>query len=176
MIASTGLILNPGDRTTPEYLAHLKEAVNANINPVKYLSIDPGKSNGICGYDAKCYTMFMLTIQADDMTMFLHQFDNVKVCVVEDFKLYPGKMKSQIYSDMETSRVIGRIETWAETHEVELVKQLAAVKPNAYAWIGEKALPKSNKKNHVMDAHAHFMYYAITRQLIPPNSFMKKPS
>jgi len=166
----------PGERLSKEYLEHLKEAVNAPENPVNYLSIDPGKANGVCGYDAKHYLVFMLTIQAVDMNLFIHQFEQVKTCIIEDFKLYPNKTRAQHYSDMETSRVIGRVESWAELKKVELVKQGATVKATGYAWIGEKPLPKSNVRNHMMDAHVHFMYWAVRKGFINAKDLLKRSS
>lgn len=159
-----GVIANivPGEKLTPEWLEHFNEAVNTKMNPVVYLSIDPGKANGICGYDTKYYLMFMLTVQADDMVMFLDQFKQLKLCVIEDFKLYPNKTKEQIYSDMETSRVIGRAESWARHKDIALIKQPAHIKTTGYKWLGEKPLPKSNKRNHQMDAHVHFTYWGVT--------------
>jgi len=164
----------PAERLTEEYLAHLKETVNATENPVNYLAIDPGKANGVCGYDEKFYLVFMLTIQAADMNLFVHQFDNIKTCIIEDFKLYPNKTRTQHYSDMETSRVIGRVESWAELKDVELVKQGATIKTTAYAWLGEKPLPKHNPKNHMMDAHAHFVYWAVRKGFINARDLLKR--
>lgn len=162
------------NRLTKEYLEHLKEAVNSPLNPVTYLAIDPGKSNGICAYDAKFYLVFMLTIQADDMTMFLDQFDKIEKCVMENYLVYPQKATDHVYSSLETPRVIGRIESWAERKKITLITQPASIKPTAYKWIGKKPLPKSNPRNHEMDAHAHFMYWAVSRGMIPAESLLKR--
>ncbi|MFY3742113.1 MAG: hypothetical protein HMLIMOIP_002577 [Candidatus Nitrosomirales archaeon] len=164
----------PGERVTKEYLVRLEEIVNADINPVEYLGIDPGKSNGVCGYDNKYYLLFMLTIHADDMILFMHQFKKVKKCIIEDYKVYPNKAKDHIYSSLETPRVIGRIETWAKTNEVELIKQPASIKSTAYKWLGQEPLPKSNKMNHQVDAHAHFIYWGIKTGRIDIRSLIKK--
>jgi hypothetical protein len=139
----------------------LSAIVNQEHNPVKYLGIDPGGSNGVCGYDAKFYLIFMYTIKAADMIDFLDQFKTIDECVIEDYLLYPNKSKEQVYSDMETSRIIGRVEYWAERHDVKLIKQGASIKKTGYAWIGRKPLPKSNPFNHELDAHVHFMYWAV---------------
>ena len=163
-------------RLTPEYLANLSSVVNAEENPVIYLGIDPGKANGVCGYDAKYYVMFMLTIQADDMNMFINQFTKVKTCIIEDYRIFPGKEKQHIYSSLETPRVIGRVEAWAETNKIELVKQGAHIKETGYKWIGAKPLPKSNKNNHKLDAHVHFMYWAVKSRLINAAELLKRPS
>jgi hypothetical protein len=160
-------MLLPNGKITPEFLVQLKELVNADINPVRYLSIDPGKSNGVCAYDAKFYLALpMLTVQEDDMIELLDQFEHIDTCIVEDFVLYPNKSTEQQYSDMETSRVIGRIEAWAKHKNVKLVKQLASVKKNGYMWAGKKPLPKSNPLNHALDAHIHFIYWAVRTRKI----------
>lgn len=166
----------PDGRLTEKYLEFFKESVNADANPVVYLSGDPGKANGICGYDAKYYLLFMLTIHADDIVQFLEIFDHVKICIIEDYLLYPNKAKKQIYSDMETSRVIGRFEAWADRKLIELIKQPASIKPTGYAWIGKKQLSKSNPDNHKMDAHVHFMYWAIKNGKIDVGKLLKKES
>lgn len=169
------ILTPPGTRLDEKYLTHLKSVVNTDVNPIKYLAIDPGKANGICGYDEKYYLQFMLTIQADDMSMFLHQFDKIDTCVVEDYVLYPNKAKQQVYSDMETPRVIGRIEMWAELKKVKIAKQKALVKATGYRWLGKKPLPKSNKQNHEMDAHVHFIFWAVYHNRISADTLLTKP-
>jgi hypothetical protein len=171
-----GVIVSTEGRLTEEWLRHLNEAVNAEHNPVKYLGIDPGKSNGICGYDDKFYPQFMLTVLADDMVMFMHQFKKVETCVIENYILYPNKSKEQRYSDMQTSRVIGRVEHWAEVRKVNLVKQPAAVKASGYAFIGKKPLPKSDKRNHELDAHVHLMYWAVSKGKIDAKTLLRVPN
>lgn len=171
---NTDLVLLPGQQTTPEFLALLNSVVNSGPNYVAYLAIDPGKANGVCGYTETGDLVFMLTVQANDMTMFLKQFNTVKNCIIENFKLFPNKARQQIYSDMETSRVIGRVETWAQLNDVKLIKQMSNVKATGYAWIGEKPLPKSNKMNHQLDAHVHFIYWAVRNGLINIQQLIKK--
>lgn len=156
------------EELTEENCIHLISTVNAPHNPVKYLAIDPGKANGICGYDEKFYLAFMHTIREEDMQKYLDCFATLATVIVEDFVLYPNKSKEQIYSDMLTSRVIGRIEGWAARNNIKLVKQPASIKKAGYLWIGKKPLPKSNPQNHKMDAHVHGMYWAIRNKLVDP--------
>lgn len=153
-------------RLTEKQFEQYKEAFNATENPAVYMGIDPGKSNGVCVYDERYYLLAMLTIHADDINMFINNLEHIKICVVEDFVLYPTKAQKQHYSDMETSRVIGRIEAWAERAGVELVKQLATIKTTGYLWIGQKPPKKSDPKNHMMDANVHFMYWAVKNNKI----------
>lgn len=167
-------LVKSGERLSKEFLVKHTEIFNEEKNPVLYLGIDPGKDNGVCGYDAKFYLQFMFTINADDMTMFLHAFKNIKTCVIEDYLLYPNKAGDQIYSSMETSRVIGRVEAWAEHNNVELIKQGASIKKTGYLWIGKKPPSKSDPRRHEMDGHIHFMYWAIKSGRVPAESLLLK--
>lgn len=151
---------------TPEFKEHLSSAFNSEINPVKYLAIDPGKINGVCGYDAKYYLNFMYSIPETDMPIFLELFNYVDKCIVENFLLYPNKALQQTYSSMVTSRVIGRIEHWASVKNIELIKQNATIKKTGYAWIGQKPPSKSNPRNHELDANVHFIYWAVKNRKI----------
>lgn len=160
-------------RVTEQGLTHLKEAANAEANPVKYLGIDPGGTNGVCGYDGRFYLIFMYNIKAPDMTDFVEVFEHLDTIVIEDFKLYPNKAKQQFYSDMQTSRIIGGIETWARLKKVTVVKQGANIKDTGYKWIGKKPLPKINSRNHQMDAHVHFMYWAISNKKVDPGKLLE---
>jgi hypothetical protein len=168
------VLTEPGKRLTEDDLAQVKALVNNWVNPVKYLAIDPGKANGVCGYDVHFDLMFMMSIQSIDMNLFLHQFKMVDKCVCEGYKLYPNKIRSQIYSDLETPRVIGRIENWAEIKKVELIMQPATVKKTGYLWIGKKPLPKSDPKNHQLDAHVHFMFWAVKGGHISATELLKR--
>lgn len=159
---------------TPERLKQYHETVNGTHNPVLYLSIDPGKANGVCGYDAKFYPVFMATIKSLDLLIFLKQFEQLQKLIMEGYRVYPGKEKAHIYDDLETPRVIGRVEAYCETNDVNLVMQPATVKSTAYLWIGEKPLPKSNPLNHQMDAHAHFMFWAIKNGKIAAAELLKR--
>ena len=141
----------------------LCEVVNTPTRPVVYLGVDPGKSNGVCGFDAQFKLMGMWTVMENDILTFLRQFKNIKTCVIENYRLYTNKAFQQAHSDMLTSRVIGRFEAWAEINNLELIKQGANIKPIGYKFIGKKALPKSNKLNHAMDAYVHFVYWAVRK-------------
>lgn len=169
MISSTAQ-----NRLSAEDFARINEMVNIPANPVIYLGIDPGESNGVCGYDSRFYLQFMSTIYFEDMTKFLHQFDHINTCVIEGYKVYPNKAQQHVYSDLKTPRVIGRVESWAEVKDINLIRQPATVKAIGYKWIGEKPLPKSNPQNHAMDAHVHFMYWAVRHGKINAADLLRK--
>lgn len=159
-----------------EGLEKIKAYVNNSFNPLVYLSIDPGESNGVTAYDEKAYLQLMVTVPWERMTAFLEIFENVNQCVYEDYRMYPQKTKDHIYSDLKTTRVIGRIESWSERKSIPLIKQGAHIKKTAYLWLGKKSLPKSNPKNHEWDAHAHFTYWAVQKKLIDPAELLKRDS
>lgn len=147
---------------TEESLASFSEAVNSKMNPVIYLSIDPGHYTGICGYDEKCYPQFMYVVASKDVSRFLRCFTKIQKLIYEGYWLFPNKAPQQSYSNMETPRVIGRIEDWAEDHPgVELIKQKPGDKKSGYAFLGKKPPSKASNKNDTSDAHVHFIYWAV---------------
>lgn len=151
---------------TEDQIERLERFVNNDVNAVKYLALDPGKTTGACGYDKNYYLQFMYVVSEDMMVRFLNLFNYIDKCIIEDFKLYPNKAKKQIYSDFPASRVIGNVEFWTGSNGIELVKQGAHLKDTGYKFIGKKPLPKTNPMNHPMDAHVHFMYWAVTHNKI----------
>lgn len=142
-------------------LLSMKEAFNTEKNPIKYLSIDPGNKNGVCGYDEKLYPQFMFTVRDVDMVQFINLFEKLDICIIEDYRIFAHKLKVHANSKVETLRIIGKVEGWAETKGITLIKQPSKIKPTGYAWIKKKPLPKSDPKNHSLDAHVHFMYWAV---------------
>jgi hypothetical protein len=161
---------------TEAELENLKLRVNDAENPIKYLSIDPGKSNGICGYNADCKLMMMWTVMEENVLDFLNQFDNLERCIIEDFILYSNKAFEQIGSNMLTSRVIGRVEGWAVRKDIPLTKQKAAIKPTGYRFIGKKPLPKSHRLHHALDAHVHFVFWAVGKGKIQAGDLLNNRS
>lgn len=156
MIVSTGV-----DGLSTEFLTNLNEVANNELNPIKYLSCDPGNLNGFCGYDEKYYLQFMMSIPHTDVVKFINQFKNVKVCVIESYRVYAHKAQQHINSDLLTPKIIGRVETWTELNDIQLITQPASIKTTGYKWVGKKPLPHSNPMNHALDAHIHFMYWAV---------------
>ncbi len=168
------MIFDDNGRITQEGFEKLKSLANNDLNPIFYLSIDPGKSNGITGYDAKCYLQFMWTIHEADLVEFLECFKRTSLTVIESYRVYSHKATQHVNSDLITSRVIGRVEHWAESNGITLMPQAASVKTTGYKWAGKKPLPKSNPMNHALDAHVHFIYFAVKRGLLNAADLLKK--
>lgn len=173
MTANTGLVLFPGDRTTDAFLERLRSVVNSELNPVKFLAIDPGTSNGVCLYDARYYLVSMMTVHAEDLDEFIEQFEQLDTIICEDYKVYRHKANAHVFSDLQTPRAIGGIESFCRRKKVKLVKQLASNKPTGYAFLGKKPLPKSDPKNHQMDAHVHFIFWAVKNNLIDIKTLLR---
>ncbi len=169
------MIFDSEGRVTKEGFTKLKELVNDPLNPVIFLSFDPGKGTGVTGYDAKYYMQFMWTLHEADVVKFLACFEKVSLVVMESYRVFAHKAKEHIGSDLLTSRVIGRIEHWVETIGATLVTQQSSIKDTGYKWAKKKPLPKSNPLNHALDAHIHFIYFAVRRGFINLNSIHKKP-
>jgi len=157
-----------------DILDKFTELVNNNLTPIIYLAIDPGKFNGVCGYDEKYQLHFMHVVASTDMTKFIRAFNNVTTCIIEDFKLYPNKAFEQAYSDMETPRVIGRVEDWATMRDIRVIKQGASIKKTGYLWLGKTPPSKSSNQNDPMDAHVHFIYWAVMHNKINAIDLLKK--
>ena len=92
--------------------------------------------------------------------------DNV-ILVIEDYLLYANKAESQIYSRMETSKLIGIIQHWCWTHDIPYCMQPAAHVKQRWAdpILEHKGFIK--KKNgrydvceHTRDSMRHAIHYA----------------
>ncbi len=139
---------------------------------ITYIAIDPGKGNGICGYDTDYKPQFMLTLHEKDIVAFLRLFQNIEFCIMENYRVRPVKYSHE-GSDIETLRVMGRIEGWAARNRISLIKQMPNVKSTGYKWIGKSPLPRSNMMNHALDAHVHFMYWAVRTGRIPAEKLVE---
>lgn len=159
---------------TEEYLKILSEFVNNEENPIVYISIDPGESNGVCGYNAKGNLLFMTTIKHEDLLKFLRIFKKIIRCITEDYRIYEHKANQHVNSRVLTLRVIGRIEDWCELNDIHLTLQPATIKATGYMWIGKKPLPKSNPANHKWDANVHFVYWAVRNGIIRAADLLRK--
>ena len=92
---------------------------------------------------------------------------NNVILVIEDYLLYANKAESQIYSRMETSKLIGIIQHWCWTHEVPYCMQPAAQVKQRWAdpilehkgYIKKKN-GKYNVCEHTRDSMRHAIHYA----------------
>lgn len=135
---------------------------------VRYLSVDPGESNGLCGYDIDGRLLWMATTKLRDLARFIEELRNVHTCIIEDYKIHPHKAQDHIYKDVVAIRAIGKIENWIERYNIKEFKQPNKHKTTGYQYMGKKPPPKSDPRRHELDAHAHFLYWGVNSKLINP--------
>ena len=143
---------------------------------VNYISIDPGHTSGVCGYDKNCNLVFMLTVDKDNIVGFLEDEVNtghVHTVIYEEYAVFPNKAQQHVYNPLHTVRVIGAIQSWALRKKLHIHGQKSSIKPTAYRMLGVKPLPKSDPQNHSLDAHAHFTFWAVKNKKLDPRKLIK---
>jgi len=132
-----------------------------------YLACDPGKATGWATWDDKGNPLDMGTVwNYDELHDLLAAFPiTIKVVIVEDFKLFGKRAKSQIGSRMPASLSIGRIETFAKLWGASLVKQPSGVKEIAEKLTGHSTKGMDHSKTHVIDAYNIGEYWLIKNKI-----------
>ncbi len=131
-----------------------------------YLSIDPGKTSGWVTWDSNGNMLKQGQTKGPiEFESLLEELsDSVRVAVVEDFTLYRSHALQQSGSKMETSKLIGVIESWCRRNDVNLVMQPASILSIAQLWSGVK-MPKNHAKSHWVSAYNHGYYYLIKKNI-----------
>lgn len=132
-----------------------------------YLALDPGKATGWSTWDKRGIFLDKGTVwDYDELHDLLAGFPiTIKVVIVEDFKLFGNKAKSQIGSRMPASLSIGRIETFAKLWGAKLVKQPSHVKSIAERLTGQSTKGMDHSKTHVIDAYNAGEYWLIQNKI-----------
>lgn len=92
------------------------------LPPEKLFAIDPGET---CGYAVFWYGDLHRAEQDKDITKYIFGYKPY-ILVYEDYKIYPGKLKSHSFSDIPTLKVIGAIEYICHKEGIKVIKQLAS--------------------------------------------------
>lgn len=88
-------------------------------------------------------------------------FGGVRLLVVEDWALYPWKLKQLGWDKCRTARGIGAIELICRLSKTELVLQPAAIKKTAVAAGAEELfLSPLHENRHANDAIMHGVFYS----------------
>jgi hypothetical protein len=91
---------------------------------------------------------------------------HVDVAVIEKFVLYPSKAKSQAWSPMATSEMIGAMKWIAQRAHVPVVEQGADIKNPTRRQCKARHLKwKDNKSGHASDAILHLQHFLIRNEL-----------
>ena len=138
------------------------------------LVIDPGdKTNGWAKFDLATGAVhgFGEVKGRDNLLKFLRGDEDTTKLLIEEFKLFGHKAKQQSGSAMETTRVIGMVETWAamSPRPIELLKkQPSSILPIAQMW-SQKKVPASGSTGHDMwSAYNHGYYYLVQQKVLKP--------
>lgn len=86
--------------------------------------------------------------------------------VMEDWRLYPDKLKSLQWDQCRTARAIGAITFIARVEGIPVVLQPAVIKPTAVAAGAEELYWRPLRENrHQNDALQHFVFFTQTKLL-----------
>lgn len=122
-----------------------------------YLCLDPGKTTGWATFEESGAGITMGQVNTEELIEML-KVTSAKVIITEDYRLFPWKAKEQIWSKMDTVRIIGMIQLWCYLHNLQLILQDSNIKSIGYMWAGLKKAG-SHKNSHERDAYVHGVYY-----------------
>ncbi len=133
----------------------------------EYLAIDPGLTSGWAMFDNKGELVEMGQFKYDDGVPTLNRLlgAKLKVVIIEDYRNH-GHMQQKKWSRNETSKLIGKIETLCELHEIKVALQPNTCKPVGYKWAGIKP-PSNHSISHQTDAYAHGVYWLQQNDVRP---------
>lgn len=141
---------------------------------ITFISFDPGENTGVTLYNEKGHLQQLEVIHHKKINEWLRELvaDDIITCIIEDYRVYPNKAKAHIYSDVKTVAVIGRLEYWAEAHEIKIVKQPASLKTTGFKYLGIAEPPRSNPRSHGFVAHAHATFYFVKNGILDPKELL----
>ena len=122
-----------------------------------YLCLDPGKTTGWATFDESGVGITMGQVNVEELIEML-KTTPAKVIITEDYRLFPWKAKEQVWSKLDTVRLIGMIQLWCYLHNLQLILQDPNIKSIGYMWAGLKKAA-SHKNSHERDAYVHGVYY-----------------
>ena len=96
----------------------------------RYLAIDPGKTSGWATFDEQGNGITMGQANVIELLELLDQ-SNAHTIITEDYKLYPWKRDEQIWSRLDTVRIIGMIQYFCWKNQRNLVLRCLTLSPLA---------------------------------------------
>lgn len=122
-----------------------------------YLCLDPGKTTGWATFDEAGVGITMGQANIQELLDMMDSTD-AKIIITEDYHLFPWKLKEQVWSKIDTVRVIGMIQYWCYKTGRQLILQDPNIKSIGYMWAGLKRAA-SHKNSHERDAYVHGVFY-----------------
>lgn len=135
------------------------------------LGVDPGKRTGLGLIevdDTKPYGRISLKTMRESLDVtcldYLDLLQVADVIVVENFLIRPTKARTGSFDwdNMVAPRVIGAITSQAANLKKKIVLQEPSIKPVGYGWSNQHYV-KGKKGQHIPDALAHAVYYAVRK-------------
>jgi len=139
---------------------------------MKILGCDPGKTTGLGMIEVDGKTIKLVSMrESKDVTCsdYLDLLQEADQIVLEGFLTRPKNARAGNFDwdDMVAPRVIGAVTALAHAFQKPLVIQQPAIKPVGYAWSNQRYV-KGKKGQHVPDALAHAVYYAVSKLKATP--------
>lgn len=125
-----------------------------------YASFDPGKRTGVALWDEHGKCTFKGILLENELDLFLDGIRGTrtyKKFIIEEYRVYGGKLAAHAGSKVETIQVIGQIKSVARSLNVSIVEQPASILKIASMWSGVK-----KRGQHWPDqdsAYNHGYYY-----------------
>lgn len=123
----------------------------------RYLALDPGKTTGWASFDEQGNGITMGQVDVLGLIELLDE-TTAQTIITEDYKLYPWKRDEQIWSRLDTVRIIGMIQYFCYKNNRNFVLQAPSIKSIGYMWAGITEA-KSHKNSHERDAYVHGVYF-----------------
>ncbi len=138
-----------------------------------YLAIDPGLTSGWATFDDAGNVLDMGQFTMLELMSVLKELihADLKTVIVEDYVNYGWKQQKK-WTKNDTSKIIGKIETLCDLHEIPYVLQAAMYRPMGYKYIG-MSQPKNHSISHQWDAVAHGVYWLQTNGIRPVGKAIK---
>jgi len=139
------------------------------------IGIDPGLTTGVCVIDDVVSAREFTIVQSGEISwsnrfwfreFFITNSRSLKTIVIEQFKLYEHKAKSQTGSIIPSARMIGIIEAYAyECNLLPLIVFQPASFISARGNYTIQVLHQLPSSDHVRDAYRHIRKYLLDKQL-----------
>ena len=130
-------------------------------NVPRYLILDPGKRTGWSLFSADG-TILKRGVYLTDITyeMLTTGWATVRVCVAENFRVFPHMAYRLMLSTLPAVEMLGSIKLAAEQRGWQLHLQEPQIMRTAIAWIGYSYSPKSHVPDQI-SAHGHGVYFLV---------------
>lgn len=130
---------------------------------MKYIiAFDPGETVGVCILAENGDVQHFQQVKINDLTQLLKSLKAEKLdkVILEKYVIFRSQAKKHIGSDGKTMQCIGRIKTWAELNDLEVIEQPANILPMAQKKTQVK-IPSDHSVSHQVSAYLHGAWYLM---------------